>query len=233
LYCWFKLKKKSFFEENNTHLPLNYQNTTAKPLFQQTASGLFLFILQFLKSLPVLSPVIHNFSFSTYLSYIHFPSFCPLCHQCFFIFHLKKKTLSFLFVPLHNWIIKKKGDPSSFSPKQNPNHTFRSRSFVLNLCHILFRKCVCQICIKLLINFSPLITPQFCTLKTVPCSLWLQIFNQLESVLKSLSLYIYFCILPGIFCWAQFMNNTGQVKFGSFQLFKNSGFKALSWSIFR
>ena len=24
--------------------------------------------------------------------YIHFPSFCPLCHQCFFIFHLKKKN---------------------------------------------------------------------------------------------------------------------------------------------
>ena len=91
-------KRSPFFEENNTHLPLNYQNTTAKPLFQQTAGGLFLFILQFLKSLPVLSPVIHNFSFSTYLSYIHFPSFCPLCHLSYFTW--RKKTLSFLFVSL-------------------------------------------------------------------------------------------------------------------------------------
>lgn len=109
-------KRSPFFEENNTHLPLNYQNTTtAKPLFQQTASGLFLFILQFLKSLPVLSPVIHNFSFSTYLSYIHFPSFCPLCHQYFFIFHLKKKTVFSICVSTIE-SLRNKATPSSFHP---------------------------------------------------------------------------------------------------------------------
>ena len=144
--------------------------------------------------------MIHNFSFTTYLSYTSiFRLFVHYATSAFSYFTWRKKTLSFLFVPLHNWVIKKKGAPSSFSPKQNPNHTFRSRSFVLNLCHILFRKCVCQICIKLLINFSPSSPLKFVPSKQFPvaydCKYSINLnpfWNLCLSIFTSVSFQVFF-----------------------------------------
>lgn len=117
LYCWFNLKKEVFLRKQYTP-PSKLSKYYSKAPFSATASTLFLFILQFLKSLPVLSPVIYNFSFSTYLSYIHFLSFVHMPPVLFHISH-EENYLSFLFLPHFSYWVKEKRRPPPFHPNKS------------------------------------------------------------------------------------------------------------------
>lgn len=112
-------KKKFFLRKQYT--PPSFAVVSkyySKAPFSATASTLFLFILQFLKSLPVLSPVIYNFSFSTYLSYIHFLSFVHMPPVLFHISH-EENYLSFLFLPHFSYWGKEKRRPPPFHPNKS------------------------------------------------------------------------------------------------------------------